>query len=174
MSLKTIFNIAFVAVLVLACEEKQAPKSVPDITKEESSDFNKAVNKDVMFMIDDYINAHGWQVEETGTGVKYMIYKHGEGMNAEPGLIALINFELTLLDGTVCYSSEVSGPKSFKISQADLESGLLDAILKMHVGDKAKIIMPHFRAHGLVGDFKKIPPLSPVIYDVELKALSER
>ena len=43
----------------------------------------------------------------------------------------------------------------------------------MKVGDKAKVIFPHFRAHGWIGDSKKIPPLSPVIYDVELKSLSK-
>ena len=80
---------------------------------------------------------------------------------------------MTLLDGTVCYSSEKSGPKSFKIEQSDLETGLFDAIVEMHVGDKAKIILPHFRAHGLIGDSRKIPPLAPVIYDVELKSLSK-
>ncbi len=156
-----------------SCKNEENKNNLPELTKEKSSDFNKSLNKDVLFEIDQYIKRNGWKVEETGTGVKYMIYERGEGEKAKAGLIALINFEMTLLDGTVCYSSEKSGPKSFKIEQSDLETGLFDAIVEMHVGDKAKIILPHFRAHGLIGDSRKIPPLAPVIYDVELKSLSK-
>lgn len=173
MKLFRIFNILLCCAFLASCNETEIQQQLPKLTKEKSSDFNKSLNKDVMFQIDDYIKRNGWIIEETGTGVKYMIYENGEGIHAEAGLIALINFEMTLLNGTVCYSSEKSGPKSFKIEQSDLETGLFDAIVKMRVGDKAKIILPHFRAHGLIGDSQKIPPLSPVIYDVELKGLSQ-
>lgn len=173
MNLFRIILISLFCLSFFSCDEDKEVKPQSNMTKEQSSELNKSLNKDVLYQIDDYIQRNGWKVEETGTGVKYMIYKQGEGLQAEPGLIALINFEMTLLDGTVCYSSKVSGPKSFKIEQSDLETGLFDAIVKMKVGDKAKIILPHFRAHGLIGDSRKIPPLSPVIYDVELKSLSK-
>ena len=172
MKLFKLFILFVLCLNLSSCEEDKQQLDLPTLTKEKSSDFNRSLNKDVIYQIDDYIKRNGWKVEETGTGVKYMIYEKGEGLIAESGQIALINFEMTLLDGTVCYSSKIAGPKSFKIEQADLESGLFDAIVKMRVGDKAKIILPHFRAHGLIGDSQKVPPLAPVIYDVELKSLS--
>ena len=169
-------NLTLSVILVVAlfsCEEEKIDVPISNVTNDESADFNKSLEKDVLFESDEYIKRNGWKVEETGTGVKYMIYEKGEGVRAEPGLIALINFEMTLLNGVVCYSSKVSGPKSFKIKESNLESGLLDAILEMRVGDKAKVIIPHFRAHGLIGDSQKVPPLAPVIYDIELKSLSK-
>jgi FKBP-type peptidyl-prolyl cis-trans isomerase len=35
-------------------------------------------------------------------------------------------------------------------------------------GDKALLLIPSHLAHGLLGDFKKIPPQMPIIYDVEI------
>jgi FKBP-type peptidyl-prolyl cis-trans isomerase len=35
-------------------------------------------------------------------------------------------------------------------------------------GGKAKFILPSHLAYGLTGDQDKIPPQSPVVYDIEL------
>ena len=48
------------------------------------------------------------------------------------------------------------------------ESGLHEALKYLKVGDKAIIILPHFAAHGILGDMNKIPPLSTVVYDIEV------
>jgi peptidylprolyl isomerase len=159
---------------MFSCEEKPKQKNQNvTITKDQSADFNKQLIKELNFTINDYIKRNGWQVETTPTGVRYMIYEEGKGIQAESGMIALIEFEVYLLDGTKCYSSKDEGIKQFKIEQSDVESGLHEAVQHMKVGDRAKVILPHYRAHGLIGDSKKIPPLSPIIYDVYLKALSK-
>jgi FKBP-type peptidyl-prolyl cis-trans isomerase len=41
----------------------------------------------------------------------------------------------------------------------------------MHVGDKAKFILPSHLAHGIMGDNDKIPPLTPVVYNIELLSI---
>jgi FKBP-type peptidyl-prolyl cis-trans isomerase len=42
----------------------------------------------------------------------------------------------------------------------------------MRVGEKARLVMPSHLAHGLLGDMdNKIPPLSPLIIDIELIAI---
>jgi FKBP-type peptidyl-prolyl cis-trans isomerase FkpA len=161
-----------ILLVMLACEEKPVAKQNISFTKDDSSEMNKQFNKELNFMINDYIKRNGWEVVTTQTGVRYMIYEQGKGLKAEPGLIALIEFDVYLLDGTKCYSSKDEGLKSFKIEQSDIESGIHEAVQYMSVGDRAKVILPHFRAHGLIGDSDKIPPLSPIIYDVHLKALS--
>lgn len=159
--------------VILSCEDEATHKK-PEVTltKEQSADFNKQLIKELNFTINDYIKRNGWQVTTTPTGVRYMIYEEGKGVKAESGMIALIEFEVYLLDGTKCYSSKDEGIKQFKIEQSDVESGLHEAVQQMKVGDRAKVILPHYRAHGLIGDSKKIPPLSPIVYDVYLKALS--
>jgi len=79
-----------------------------------------------------------------------------------------VDFEITLLDGSLCYSSQENGPESFIVEKADVESGLHEAMQLMCTGDRAKFILPSRMAHGLIGDEEKIPPLAPVVYDIHL------
>lgn len=121
--------------------------------------------------IENYIRRHGWEMEETGTGLRIWIYQHGNGPLAEKGMFATLNFQTWLINGNLIYSSDSLGQKEFKIGKGGVESGLEEAILLMHVGDKAKLIIPSHLAFGLLGDNNKIPPRSTVLYDIELISL---
>ena len=122
--------------------------------------------------IDQYVKHRGWNnMRSTGTGLRYMIYEHGSGEQATKGKYAFVNYKITLLDGTVCYTSEKNGPKKFLIGQDHVESGLHEGILFMKAGDKAIFILPSHLAHGLMGDNDKIPARSSVVYDIELLSL---
>jgi len=112
-------------------------------------------------------------MKSTGTGLRYMIYKKGRGALAREGMVAVISFKVSLLNGRVCYTSDEKGPQEILIGQSDAESGLQEGITYLHVGDKAKMILPTHLAHGLIGDRDKIPPKSTIIYDVELLQLQE-
>jgi len=85
-------------------------------------------------------------------------------------MLASLNFEVRLLDAdtTLCYSSAENGTQTIFVEKDDIESGLHEALKYLHVGDKAYVILPHFAAHGLIGDNYKIPPLSPVLYKIEV------
>jgi FKBP-type peptidyl-prolyl cis-trans isomerase len=102
-----------------------------------------------------------------------MIYKNGSGADAQTGKQATLNYKVWLLDGTLCYSSEKSGPKKFRIGQGGVESGLEEGVLLLKVGDKARFIMPPHLAQGLIGDQDKIPPRSCIVYEVELVQISD-
>ncbi len=99
-----------------------------------------------------------------------MIYFNGNGQQAKVGNIALINFEISLLNGTVVYSSN-NKPEEFVVGKDNVESGLHEAITYLKVGDKAKLIIPIHLAFGLAGDMNKIPPRSTIVYDIELVSL---
>lgn len=121
--------------------------------------------------INQYIARHGWNMTTTGTGLRYMIIEKGNGPLAQPEQIAKVAFKISLLDGTLCYSSEKDGPKEFKIEHDNVESGLHEGIQYMHVGDKAILILPFHLAHGLIGDESKIPPHASVLYELQLLSL---
>lgn len=121
--------------------------------------------------IDQYIAHRGWQMKTTGTGLRYMITKKGTGEAATIDRQAKVNYNITLLDGTKCYSSDSTGAKVFVIGRDNVESGLHEGIQLLHVGDKATFILPSHLAHGLLGDDSKIPPHATVIYDIELLAI---
>ena len=110
-----------------------------------------------------------WNMTTTGTGLRYMIYQNGPKVDSVyADDLVYVNFEVSLLSGEVCYRSETDEPEQFKVEHADIESGLHEGIKLMCKGDRAKFILPSHLAHGLIGDTDKIPPLSPVVYDIEL------
>lgn len=115
-----------------------------------------------------YIDRMSWKMKETGTGLRYMIYEEGKGETAMNGKIARIEYECRLISGELCYSSQKTGPKEFKIGSGGVESGLEEGILLMRKGDKAKFILPSHLAFGLIGDQDKIPGKATLIYDVHL------
>jgi len=81
---------------------------------------------------------------------------------------AKVKFTVSLLNGTICYSSDSSGTESFLIDHDQVESGLHEGIKLMHEGDRAKFILPSHLAHGLIGDRARIPARAPIVYDIEL------
>lgn len=147
----------------------------PDIN---SKDFQtKLIEANKMYVrkesdeIDRYAKHRGWEMNTTGTGLRYMITQKGNGEPAVLDKFARVNYKVSLMDGTLCYSSDSTGARDFLVGKDNVESGLHEAIQLMHVGDKAKFILPSHLAHGLIGDENKIPPKASVIYDIELLAV---
>jgi FKBP-type peptidyl-prolyl cis-trans isomerase len=118
-----------------------------------------------------FIKRYKWDMKETGSGLRYAIYKHGEGERAEIGRIAVLKYNVKLITGETIYSSETSGNKEFMIGKGGVESGLEEGILLLRVGDRAKFIIPSHLGFGLLGDQDRVPPKSTIIYDVELLTL---
>lgn len=164
--------------LLLACQN-EAPEMIvnnPNWTKDESIDMNSQFSMEENEEIDLFLSTHlDWQMTQTGTGLRYMIYSKSEATDtARVGDMVLVDFEISLLSGEVCYSSSKKGPESFIVEKSDIESGLHEGIKLMCTGDRAKLILPSHLAHGLVGDTEKIPPLSPVIYDITLLKIESK
>ena len=109
---------------------------------------------------------------KTGSGLRYLIYKKGNGEKAEVGKKVKISYEVRLINGTLIYSSKDTGPKEFIIGKSNAETGLEEALLLMRVGDRAKLIIPSHLAYGLHGDDNKIPKRATLIYDLELLSVN--
>ena len=155
----------------LTCCNKTEQKGVP-MSKESLIRANKGLVTIDQERIEAFAERHKWDMQTTETGLWYQIYEHGDGDSASNGLIASLKYTVSLLDGTLCYSSDSTGEKTFLIGQGGVESGLEEGILKMRCGDKARFIMPPHLAHGLPGDNDKIPPRSTIVYQVELLNLT--
>ncbi len=139
-------------------------------------DANKMYVKRENDEINQYVIHKGWAMTTTGTGLRYMILKEGKGMLAKSDsnhtMIVKVKFKKSLLDGTLCYSSDSTGAEQFVIGQDNVESGLHEGVQYMHVGDKAVMILPSHLAFGLLGDGDKIPPRASVLYELELESVT--
>ncbi|MCK4663259.1 MAG: FKBP-type peptidyl-prolyl cis-trans isomerase [Bacteroidales bacterium] len=160
--------------LICSCKEKTRNVSDKDIKelKEPLIEVNKYLVKKDADLIKKYAERRKWKMKETESGLWYMIYKNGNGKQANEGEFATINYTVNLFNGKMCYSSDSLGSKYFKIGNRTVERGLDEGILLLKEGDKAKFILPPHLAYGLLGDDNKIPSRSIIVYDVELLEIS--
>lgn len=117
-----------------------------------------------------YIARRNWEMQTTKSGLYFSIIEEGDGEPAKKGDLISLEYKLSLLDGTLCYSSE-DGPLVFRVGQGGVEAGLEEAVLMLRKGDKARLILPPFIAHGLTGDQNKIPPRAVIVYELEVLSI---
>ncbi len=166
------------AIVTISCDTASTTEnSIPEQSnskaeKESLVKVNRYLVNSENKEISNYIKRHKLDVTKTGSGLSYEITRPGKGEKAQKGKNATLDYKIKLITGDVIYSSLESGPKEFKIGYGGVESGLEEAILNMRVGDKAIIIIPSHLAHGLLGDNKKIPPRSTIIYEIEFTNLN--
>ena len=118
--------------------------------------------------IESYVQRHQWKMRETGSGLRYWIYEKGEGQLAEKGMVALITYNVELLSGKTAYTKEDIGKQQVLIGRDEIETGMHELLPLLHVGDKVKVVLPSHLAFGLLGDQKKVPMKSSLVYDLEL------
>ncbi len=153
-------------------DEKAMPAQSAPVEKAIKEQFVKANQllvereKDMM---DYYEKSHRLPFTATASGIRYHVYKPAAaGDSIKPGMLVTMNFTVSLLDGTVCYSSAQEGKKSFVVEEDRIESGIHRGLQYLKKGDKALIMIPSALAHGLLGDFDKIPPQMPIVYNVKI------
>jgi hypothetical protein len=101
-----------------------------------------------------------------------MIYKQGPaGELAKTGQTASIRVRVETLDRVVRYETEKETTEAFAIDKSEKESGIHEALKYMKVGDHAKLILPSYLGHGLLGDRERIPPQAVLYIDLELISL---
>lgn len=170
--LRKYFKITSLSLILVACstEEEKAPEI--NWTKEKSTKLNENLALEEDLRIQMYLDSKPkWKMEKTGSGLRYWIYKNGTGDQATSGLIAQVRYSIEGIDGTTFHATPAGEMESFLIDKSQIETGIQEGIKYMRIGDKAKMIVPAHLAHGLVGDFEKIPPLTTLVIDLELIGL---
>jgi FKBP-type peptidyl-prolyl cis-trans isomerase len=140
----------------------------PDTLRRSLDYANKQLVRSEDRQINDFIERYNWKTEKTPTGLRFLRYAEGKGIQPRVGNQVKIKFKVSLINGMECYNSDNDGPKKFVIGRSNEINGLEEGLLMMRVGDKAKLIIPSHLAFGLPGDMEKIPMRATVIYDVEL------
>ena len=106
-------------------------------------------------------------VKTTKSGLQYKIVRaNPTGQQPRLGDEVKVNYEGTLIDGTVFDSSYASGqPVIFPLD--NLVQGWLEAIPMMHVGEEWLIVCPPELGYGDKGN-PSIPPGSVLVFRIEL------
>lgn len=138
-------------------------------TNQQLEHINKLLAQKDREEIEAYIERHELEgVQENKAGLFYLIWGKPTGEQVETHDIVVINYTVSLLDGTKCYSTRFGPKKEFLVGKGGVESGLEMAILLMKEGQHGKFIFPSHLGHGIIGDNNKIPPLAVLVFDVDL------
>lgn len=165
------FRLIFVVFVLLSCDE-QTPKQTPTWTKEDSTSLNRELALQEAIDIRLFVERQSaLSFDTTGSGLHIAMVVDSVGPVAVPGQKAYVHFRMSMLDGTLCYENSPLKLNAFNVDRSDIETGVQEAIKHMSVGDSARIVVPSHLGHGLTGDMRKIPPLTPLVIDLKLHAL---
>ena len=119
-----------------------------------------------------YIDKNKIKVQPTPEGIYIITTKKGTGAQPEPMQDVTVHYTGKFLDGKKFDSSVDRGePFTFTLGARQVIPGWEVAVSKMHVGDKATVLIPSDYAYGERGNYG-IPPFSPLVFDIELLSVS--
>jgi len=117
-------------------------------------------------------NAKKEGVITTASGLQYKVIKSGTGESPKLTDTVKVNYEGTLIDGTVFDSSKQhGGPATFPVNR--VIPGWTEALQLMKVGDKWQLFIPARLAYGDQSPTAAIPPNSVLIFEVELLGIEK-
>ncbi len=156
------------AALIIGCSEKEQPAILPS-SQQLAHDLeasNRRLNAIEEEAIEDLIARYGWNMQQTGSGLRMMIENVGSSPAISYGNRVVLEYEVFLLTGDLVYSSQNDGPMEFEVGRGGVESGLEEGILYLGKGGSAHFILPSYLAHGLPGDGVGIPRRASIVYKI--------
>ena len=155
-------------IFLYSCGGKEAAPKADVLKREDMVELNRYMVQKDKEIIENYIKRKGLVMTESPTGMWYSVINEGILPKLTDGDRVLMEYECSLLDGTLCYTSANTGPKEFILGHSQMEAGLVQGLKLLGRGGEAMFILPPFLSYGLTGDGKKIPPRSIIMYKVEV------
>ncbi len=155
--------------LIVSCKnitDKNMASQKPG--KNEMADMNRFLVMKDRERIQNYIERKNLNMSESPTGLWFQILNEGKGETLTDNSKVTFNYECSLLDGTICYSSESLGMKEVILGKSTIEAGLNEGLRMLKPGAMAIFILPPFLAYGLLGDNKMIPSRAIIVYKINI------
>lgn len=166
---------AIISLLVLlsACSEAQTeepnrPEQKP--TKEQLIDKNRELLEQERSRILKFIEANGFEMKETGSGMYHMFLKDSSytgDFRFKEGDQIKYRYRITLLDGTPIANSKDDGTRVITINKDNTHIGLHEAFMLMTIGDEMLVILPSHLAYGISQNEDDVPPRATIIYELK-------
>ncbi len=119
--------------------------------------------------INSYIKDRKLKMERTGTGLYYQILEDSVSeVMVETEDIVDFDYDIYLMNGSLLYSSSEEGIKTLRVDKEDAEMGLHESLKLLGLGDKGRFILPSHLAFGVGGDQERVPPKTPLVYELKI------
>ncbi len=182
---------AFDAAKVFTEQEPLLPKRLEDMRKKEE-EMAKEKSKVVA---EEFKKANAdmdGEVYESPTGMVMITNKAGNGKKPNSSDMVLIKTSAYFMNGNLLYTTDAEVAKkmnqydekqdkagafkSFPIiynESAGLVSGFREAMLRMNVGDKARVFVPSYLGYGAAGRAPRVPPNTDLYFDIEIVGIQK-
>lgn len=154
--------------LCLACSEPpviNAPDPQGDPYKESMINANKTINSAEQTQIESYVQRHGWTMRQLSNGAWIEETSQGQGKPVDWDDTVTVRYRMEALNGKVIYPSE---EETFVVGQNKPTVGLDRAVMELHRGSKARLIVPSSLGYGVVGDGDRVPARAVLVYHLEV------
>ncbi|MCA0932079.1 gliding motility-associated peptidyl-prolyl isomerase GldI [Lutimonas saemankumensis] len=176
--MKNYLLIIFLGIVMTSCSDSKARKPIVRKTSSfmsESIERNKLLNKAeqtvlIQKMESDSLNQY--LNSEHGFWYYYEKQNPDETIFPSSGDEVFYTHEIKNLDGSILYSMEELGTRSYLIDKEELISGLQDGFKIMKEGEVITFLFPSYKAYGYLGN-DRIEPNQPLIYTVELLKINK-
>ena len=156
-------TILFVLATLGGCSQK--PELKIEASSVDPMERNRMYLANEREVLDNYIESHQLTgIEPNGYGMFELPVVNGNGTYAVSGDEVVYEATIYLLDDRGVGMIR----DTIKLGYSQVELGLHEAIEGMREGDVKLVLIPSFLAHGIAGDLDKVPPQSPLRYDIRL------
>lgn len=160
---KFLLPLVFASAALWSCAEVAEPTE--DVVEVDMVERQRMYLAQERQYIDAYIESHQLEgIERNGFGMYELQIAPGDGVEAKMEDQIIYSATVYLLDdsGVGQYVDTIT------LGRSQVELGLHTAIEGMKEGEKKLVLIPSFLAKGLAGDLDKVPPQSPLRYDLRL------
>ena len=141
----------------------------PDM-KEHLINANRTIAHSEETSIDEYVARRGWTMETLSNGSRVWEYQKGSGRQVAMEDSVRIRYSIEALNGKRLYDEMeeryVAGRRRDMV-------GLDEAVLALHYGSKAYVILPSALGYGIGGDGDRIPQSTVLVLKVEVKEAND-
>lgn len=127
-------------------------------------------HQDAQKKMDEFLKQPG--VKATASGLLYNLLTSGKGTRAKKQDTVVVAYTGRLLNGLIFDSSEMHG-RDGKFKLDGVIPGLSEALMLAPAGSKLQVLIPPKLGYGESGN-ATIPPNSPLLFDLEIKAIQQR
>lgn len=115
-----------------------------------------------------YIADNNITAKPNQDGLYIIVKKKGNGPVVSEGKTVSMNYTGKLLDGSVFDSSEGREPFSYIVGKQGLIPGWETGVMGQPAGTQLQLIIPSALGYGATGAPGRIPPYSPLCFDIEI------
>lgn len=164
-----LYILAAMSVLSAGCHNEPPVIGAPDekssIT-ENIANANRYIVESEETQINAYVERRQWKVSQTQMGVRINEYECGEGAKIGWEEKVVVEYSVSDLSGKSIYSPMRD---TIVVGHRQPTAGLDAAMLQLHHGSKAHVIVPSNEAYGMIGDGDLIASRKVIVYDVRVE-----